>query len=146
MGEIKFRGYDADSKCWRYGSYFCYEKDKKENEHHLIIMNGFSDWNLPRPHYQSEVVGETVGQYTGLRDINSKEVYEGDILQILVDTENGYEEIICTVVWDNDCLSWMIENKDGSTDFLVEYSDNIANITKVIGNIHENPELLEVEE
>lgn len=169
MREIKFRGYDEDSKCWRYGSYFCkedvtlspiynnkeqYEKDKKENEHHLILINGFSDWNLPRPHYQSEVVRETVGQYTGLRDKNGKEIYEGDILKgfkypFLLDGNHNYFAEVCW--FDNAKYFGIYTIKNPTSNVRGISEGNIENLEdwdreqwEVIGNIYENPELLEV--
>lgn len=153
MQDIKFRGYDTDSKVWRYGYYFLkedvtlspiynskeqYEKDKKENEHHLILMNGFSDWNLPKPHYQSEVDGNSVGRYTGLKDKNGKEIYEGDILWVTDD--DGCTGQIDTGVGEVEFLEglWYIcgNVQNGLFDI------NKCRLIEVIGNIYENPDLL----
>lgn len=88
----KFRGYDRDSKCWRYGYYLLKEEtiyccatkeEQKANEHHFIIFSGACDWNMPLPYYQSEVDGETIGQYIGINDKYHKEIYVGDIVECL---------------------------------------------------------------
>ncbi len=73
-------------------------------------------------------------QYTGLKDIKNKEIYEGDILKYL--NYKGYEEII-EVWWDNDMAGFNFGNRNLSF---------IKNKLEIIGNIYENPELLEVEQ
>lgn len=75
-----------------------------------------------------------VEQYTGLKDKNGKEIYEGDILQIDDHILGDFE-----VVWHN--LSWKIKRSVGYESLSVHKTQDIV----VIGNIHENPELLEGE-
>ena len=87
-----------------------------------------------------EVLEETIGQYTELKDKNEKEIYEGDIVKI-------NDEIIAKVIWDNDYLGYFLyANEENSIDSfengeqpLYDYWGSI----EVIGNIYDNPELLE---
>ena len=78
------------------------------------------------------VVPETVGQYTGLNDKNGKRIFEGDIVDIL--TEN--EEIGVVAYEDGGFLV----DADG---FCVDFHANINGTDlEIIGNVHDNPELL----
>ena len=82
--------------------------------------------------------GELIAeQYTGLKDKNGKEIYEGDI----VSGHNPYYIGTFEIAWREDKAGWFGFAKD-------DYTWPLYNMEhpKVIGNIHENPELLEVQE
>lgn len=138
MREIKFRGKQTSTGRWLYGYYLeipappqCIGKSKPptafiifENPHYL------PDWGMPRQMVQDDVDINTVGQYTGLKDKNGVEIYEGDILKA---APNGAEFIGAVYYEDS---KWF-----GACDYLdyaVAYSG-----AEIIGNIHDNPELLE---
>lgn len=83
--------------------------------------------------YQYEaVVDETVGQYTGLTDKNGKKIFDGDIVNVLSSDILG-EMYETTIVVE--------DIRTPSINGWLEYADEL----EVIGNIHDNPELLKGE-
>lgn len=88
-----------------------------------------------------------VMQYTGLKDKNDKEIYEGDILKIIEVSNSGIEDYITPVIYEDS--AFLVQSGKGDYDtFLAAWSGN-PNTTyplfelKVIGNIYENQELLQ---
>ena len=83
---------------------------------------------------------ETICQFTGLYDCNEKEIYEGDILKY-IHWENK-EEILYYITFEDEMGSFVLQKP------LVKHKNNITQMEiyglklEVIGNIHDNPELL----
>ncbi len=126
MREILFRGKDIAGN-WHYGDLINLTKEIKQICNHNQLEHAHS------------VNPETVGQYTGLTDKNGKKIFEGDICQT-----KGYpiiDEKPFEIVWNNYYGGWYWQDLFVSveTDALTM---SVAALTKVIGNIHDNPELL----
>ena len=91
-----------------------------------------------------QVKPETVGRFTGVRDRQGVDVYEGDIVDAGFTCNDT--DVPCTgyVYWDNDWLISFGESLEECESFDdVEYLTDFDNSFKVIGNIHDNPELME---
>lgn len=137
MKEILFRGKRVDNGEWVYGNYEYYHKPEK----HIIsdIYNKITKGVSP----------ETIGQFIGLTDKNDTRIFEGDIVKFK-DTSFGYSYIgfVCFHKGSN-VIQYKFINQDkfhqiGKT---TEWQDMHASGTityeyEVIGNIHDNPELL----
>lgn len=121
LERYKFRGQRIDNGKWVVGS--------------LVIRHGTyyilcSGIDLVKYDDEYEVFPESVGQYTGLKDKNRKEIWEGDIVS------NNWGGI-GVIVLCNGC--WSIKWDEDEFDFLfAELEDHI----EVIGNVIDNKELL----
>ncbi|EJE1215417.1 hypothetical protein M4H13_002065 [Listeria monocytogenes] len=90
-----------------------------------------------------EIMPETVGQFTGLTDKNGKKIFEGDIVEIIEIDAFGnldWNRLKGKVMFSEG--AWLVTD---NRSFAIPLWSEINEI-EVIGNIHENPELLEVAE
>lgn len=161
MREILFRGKRRDNDEWVYGYYVCL--NGKEHR----IYSGFAETDCG-DYYPDwyEVIPDTVGQFTGITDRNGTKVFEGDILlihQFLFDGTEYEKELIGKVVYDNEQACYAVDScihdeiqkymgYDDTAEFVKEkiplcllYGLHEESYT-IIGNIFDNPELLEVTE
>lgn len=94
--------------------------------------------------FYSNCESNDIEQYTGLKDKNGKEIYDGDIIQENLSFDNDSVDGIFKykVYWNETMLCWSLEHigNESIHDDLWECNSSV----EVIGNIHENPDLLEV--
>ena len=131
MREILFRGKRVDNGEWTEGDLI--QSRGKTYIHPKANSFGVSETGLSKLIVLHEVIPETVGEYTGLTDKNGKKIFEGDIIRS--NSERGYIEY-----YPNDCAFDVVD--DHGFYWLISEMSNI----EVIGNIHDNPELLEEKE
>ena len=157
--EIKFRGYDPDTKRWYYGSLVKQNKttyvtsedydQNPSNTEWFIFWDEMTDWCLPNRHLQGSVDPKSIGEYTGLHDKNKRKIYESDILKV---TGEDGESYAATVKWfgDEDYPAFDLAGIPAAWNYdanaLATIFQSGVETCEVIGNIFENPELLEADE
>ncbi len=142
--EVRFRGKEISSGEWVYGAYFClHHNDGRQHIHHFIIPDDIPiPKDKPIGEMQVEVDPATVGQYTGLKDKNGKEIYEGDILHHKWNSGNDiFLETISEVKFSRG--AFVVDDKKRADWLLSLHALPKWAEIEVIGNIHENPGLLE---
>ena len=137
MREIKFRAWDGNNKlmmnvrdlCWDEFGELNYIRSG-ESTHHLGCLKE----SVPKRFDKIELM-----QYTGLKDKNGKEIYEGDIIQNYSCLPSSWDRnyfSITKVYYDN--------NVAGFSGFIKTYKGDKLSEVEIIGNIYENKDLLNV--
>ena len=146
--EILFRGKDLqEQNGWLYGYFYKSDINKRERESGkaTLIFTPDCDTFIYVPEYHNSwmVKAETVGQYTGLTDKNGTRIFEGDIVKYKIIGLNAFgkmekRETKSIVKYNAPCFSPF------ETDLYEDYV--MPDEAEVIGNIHDNPELLKGEQ
>lgn len=142
MREILFRGKRIDNGQWVEGWYEMYPFGRWPLKASIISAADA----IAGCYEHIEVDPATVGQYVGLTDKNGKKIFEGDIVDIgehHVMVNGQYLVIYSTV---NHC--WSLKRSEEHHHHYFTFSDlnGFAESSEVIGNIHDNPELVELEQ
>ena len=132
MREILFRGKTNEGK-WIEGQLLHFKASVGSGELAVIVegceWDNSNEWfNLGK---RAKVLTETVGQYTGFTDKNGKKIFEGDIVNI-----EYPDAVVCNTVINYIGASFFGRRFDDDW----ELDDYVS--LEVIGNIHDNPELL----
>lgn len=123
MRESKFRGFNRKNGVWLYGFYL------QNRGAHFVCPDEFAEgksWD------DYEIDPETRGEYTGQKDKNGQEIYEGDV----VATEMNGCRYVQEVVWSDVTNGFSFRGHGCGPMF------HKPSCMEVIGNIHDNPELL----
>lgn len=125
--ELEFRGLSCSEKEWSYGVPLCVGQDWYIMDNDLHYFPQFNNNDF------IHVFPNSILQYTGVKDINGKKIFEGDIIQ--------YEYGVGYVLFKDMgfCLGEYDENKQKLHIFYMIHADNL----KIIGNVFQNPELVE---
>lgn len=133
MRDIEFRGKRIDNGEWVEGYYYKAKYYRTDDELcDYITVPHPKEYNEPSSHYM--VNPETVGQYTELKDKNGTKIFEGDI--------GRRRDDIFLIDWSEEKAAFVMIFNDYICEIL--YLEEMWDDAEVIGNIHDNPELLEV--
>jgi uncharacterized phage protein (TIGR01671 family) len=137
MRKIKFRGQKSDAgKQWVYGWLI---QDEADGKCYISRYYGVV-------HEADEVIPETIGQCTGLKDKNDRDIYEGDIIGCLgagiSEVNWSKSDAMFKIKWHDKIYKQVRSQSQFYTEDGEKIFSNHRLVFEIIGNIYENPELL----
>ena len=149
MKDILVRGKRKDNGEWVEGRLFAEDVIVPCQQNFILEANCIYECDKPIIGYY--VDEKTVGQFTGLTDKNGKKIFEGDIISaITLDTGKEQTAVVCfgNFIDENngdEYIGFFIEFDGIKTTITQLAMEECKNRIEIIGNIHDNPELLKVE-
>ena len=145
MRHLKFRAWDIDGKMMSDGLPFNWFITGENTDMEFHKVNG----SLPLSDFRKYLQDFIIMQFTGLKDKNGKEIYEGDILGRLFDSHEGnceviYRGAICCArnIQSGQCRPLNILKDYSGAGWIAADSVNPNYNFEVMGNIYENPNLV----
>ena len=146
---IRFRGKRLDTSEWIYGDLIQYADKSYAIFSSPLSKYGYEATEICR---RDAVDPSTVGQFTGLLDKNGKEIYEGDIIN-LINADGKSINVVCEFgtarrdIFENtvDITGFYFKLSNGKKTFPIVHNyagKHDLELFEVIGDIHDNPELL----
>jgi uncharacterized phage protein (TIGR01671 family) len=147
MREHLYRGQRCHDRKWVYGNliedtngtHYIYPSDVIEPDgHHLQFDTDEAWWVIPK----------TISEYTGLLDKNGVKIFEGDIVETEIETigDVQFSHGMFGIEWVDTKETRSMVGGWGQLHNLRRMDDGYNEKVEVIGNIHDNPELLEVQQ
>lgn len=135
--EILFRGFNEKNNKWLYGYYFV-------NRGQHFIAEDEIETNPILSEEDFAVNPNTIGQYTGFKDKNGRKIFEGDILEYIGKREDNMNKVYRRMVVFHEGMFALLSKELQAYSALKHHCmEDGRSAWRVIGNIHDNPELIE---
>lgn len=147
--ELKFRAWDELKKIMHHDFQYINSGESKDGSDWIVFKSDLQPLNenphpFENPHFEQQL---KIMQYTGLKDKNGKEIYEGDILNIQVPLGgfwgNTPNRKIAKVIYEPECGGYIAQWEYSKNQHHALLDCDLVFDAEVMGNLYEKPELIQ---